>query len=133
VPGMGTFVRVLDNAQVRSLFRTRRALEPLAAADAARHITAQQLEQLRQVHQRLCEVSEALLREQSHDPASSQTWQEAARCDVEFHLLITECSGDYFVQKFLSELGAMTGLVLFGHNPTRDWHDALRESNQEHQ
>ena len=47
VPGGGAFVRRLDRHQLAQLYDLREALEPFAAAEAAKHITEHELEELR--------------------------------------------------------------------------------------
>lgn len=131
VPDVGLCVRTLKPEQILSLQNTRRLLEPEAAAFAAERITEPALERLRE----LCRRQRNLVRRMIDD--GIEPWDEPvavdlATSDVEFHLVIVNASEDYFLRKFVTQLGAMTGLVLFASPPTFDWKRNVATTHLEH-
>jgi DNA-binding GntR family transcriptional regulator len=103
VPGAGAFVRRLDRQDLAQLYDLRATLEPYAAAEAARHISAVELEELR----RVCSEFEAIAehcRGRKPRAATAKRREAWLRAEERFHELLIEAARNPWLTKMAVEL-----------------------------
>lgn len=115
IPRRGAFVRKNDEEDILHIFDIRLKIEPLAARDAAVHMTEENLVLIEDKHEAFAEAVTA------GDP------RRYKRADYDFHYAIMDASGNPYITKMLSSvnligLSNVSGLVtdpgvsLEGHN-----------------
>ena len=113
VPGSGAFVRRLDRQDIAQLYDLRATLEPYAAAEAARHISAVELEEL----QRVCAEFETIakqLRGRKSKTASPKRREAWLRAEERFHELLIEAARNPWLTKMAVEL-RLVSMVFASH------------------
>ncbi len=103
VPGAGAFVKRISRRDLAQLYDLRATLEPYAAAEAARHISAVELEEL----QGACAAFEPLVNElRSELPvALRDTHREAwLLAEERFHRLLIAAARNPWLTKMVDEL-----------------------------
>jgi DNA-binding GntR family transcriptional regulator len=114
IPGSGAFVRKISRQEFAQLYDLREVLEPFAAEQAAAHITANELAELRSVCRSWRSVIEAMIAgNQAHaTPEQMRRWNDDER---RFHDLIFKASRNTWLIKIAGDLQLMT----FGFCPQR--------------
>ncbi len=96
LPHRGILIKDLGMKDLKNIFQIRTALEKLAVQLACEHITADQLDVLRQtVQQQLHKYK------RSH---AAPDYQEFIRYDTEFHNTIIESSGNLMLRTLIEEM-----------------------------
>jgi len=114
IPGSGAFVRTISRQAFAQLYDLREVLEPFAAEQAAAHISANELAELRYV----CRAWRAMIEEmaagnQAHATSDQmRRWNDSER---RFHNLIFNASRNTWLIKIAGDLQLMT----FGFCPQR--------------
>ena len=114
VPGAGAFVRQVSRQELAQLYDVRRALESLAAAEAATHATAGEIAELRAI----AAESMALIRDiadtdEGHaSPGQMARWVDH---DQRFHAMIFQAARN----PWLSKVAADLKLLALGFSPQR--------------
>ncbi len=103
IPGSGAFVRRLERQDLAQLYDLRATLEPYAAAEAAKHISAVELEGLQQVCEELESVKLHLL-ERKPKAATARNRQAWLRAEERFHELLIEAARNPWLTKMAVEL-----------------------------
>ena len=103
IPGAGAFVRRLDRQDLAQLYDLRATLEPYAAAEAARHVSAVELEELKAVCAE-CGTLAAQLREGQRSGPSSAQRQAWLRVEERFHELLIAAARNPWLEKIAVEL-----------------------------
>ena len=106
----------MDQRFIASLFEVRRALEPEAAALAAKRRSKPQVEQLREIVDRMASCSDRT---------------SYIKLDLDFHLTITEASGNPFLQSLGGLIEAALAAAFARSTPIRD-PEQLRYSAAQH-
>lgn len=107
VPGAGAFVRKPDRQDLDNLYVLRDALESCAAAEAARYITEDQLEELDYLLKQASEASAQIHRQAKGHSTKSQLnrWLDGER---QFHELLVEASRNPLLAKVIDENRAIS-------------------------
>lgn len=111
VPRYGTIVRSVTRPEIVELYELREALEPYAVGLAAQRITAEDIERL----QRLCDRLDgflAELQESGQDELKSQSLREFLAADMAFHTLLIHAAGNRRIARQIRDSQVLT--VLFG-------------------
>jgi DNA-binding FadR family transcriptional regulator len=109
-------------SRLRQLNQTRRAIEPAAAALAARNATSEQLLATRAAHQRL---------------ATAASNEEAIQADIEWHHLVAVASGNQvfsLILDSLADIGLESRLRTIGHigkAPAVEHHAIIQKALEE--
>jgi DNA-binding GntR family transcriptional regulator len=103
IPGSGAFVRRLDRQDLAQLYDLRATLEPYAAAEAARHISAVELEELRSVCGEFENIAKQL-RGRKSKVASPRVREAWLRAEERFHELLIEAARNPWLTKMAVEL-----------------------------
>lgn len=114
VPGAGAFVRRMSPQQFAQLYDVRRALEPLAAAEAAAHATPAEIAEL----QAIAADSFAMIRVIAATPGRQATPELMARWidgDQRFHEVLFQAARN----RWLSKIAVDLKLLAFGFAPQR--------------
>jgi DNA-binding FadR family transcriptional regulator len=106
----------MDQRFIASLFEVRRALEPEAAALAARRRTPVQVERLREIVTAMAACKERA---------------PFIECDLAFHVTITEASGNPFLQSLGGLIEAALGAAFAKSTPLQSV-EQLRHSASQH-
>lgn len=99
VPGAGAFVRQSDRRELAQLYDLREALEPLAAAEAARNISSYELDEMRShcdAWDRLCSAVPA----RGH--ATRKQMNEWLDLEERFHMLLAAASRNPWLERSLT-------------------------------
>ena len=114
VPGAGAFVRRMSRQELAQLYDVRRALEPLAAAEAAAHATAAEIATLRAIAADSFEVIRAIGSSPNRHatPAQMTRWLDD---EQRFHEVVFEAARN----RWLSKIAADLKLLAFGFSPQR--------------
>jgi DNA-binding GntR family transcriptional regulator len=114
VPNAGAFVRQISRQELAQLYDVRRALESLAAAEAAAHATPDEIAELRAI----AAESWTLVREIGAAANRHATADQMARWidhDQRFHALIFQAARN----RWLSKVAADLKLLALGFSPQR--------------
>lgn len=99
-PNRGAFVASPTPEEARVVFEARRAIERSTAAEAARCIGADQIEDLRNY---IADSAAA---------AAMENRREAVRLSGEFHIKLAKIAGNPVLARFVEELVARTSLII---------------------
>ena len=109
----GTVVNQIDRERTEHLFALRQVLEGFAAEEAARKVTSDQLQKIRDLLQEMKVYSSA--------QANIQAAASFVRANVAFHSLIVAAVGNPILDRFYAKLQMqfqiVTYLVQRGYNP----------------
>lgn len=111
VPRYGTIVRSITRREIVELYELREALEAYAAGLAAQRATADDLDRM----QKLCDRLESFLvemRELGQENLESQSLREYLAADMAFHTLVIHAAGNRRIARQVRDSHVMT--VLFG-------------------
>jgi len=102
VPGAGVFVRRIDRDELDNMYVLRDALESCAAAEASRHITEIQLDELETILNEAREVAQKIAKSTKGYPTVKQfdSWLDL---EEQFHLLLVESSRNPLLAKVINE------------------------------
>jgi prepilin-type N-terminal cleavage/methylation domain-containing protein len=120
VPGAGAFVRQISRQDLAHLYDVRRALEPLAAAEAAAYATPTEIETLRAI----AADSFVIVREIAAAPERHATEEQMARWlddEQRFHEVLFQAARNPWLSKIAGDLK----LLAFGFSPQRRMPDLL--------
>jgi DNA-binding GntR family transcriptional regulator len=99
-PNRGAFVASPTPDEARDVFEARRTIERGVIVDAARRITAEQTDELR----------DYVAREAAADASDNR--REAIRLSGEFHIRLAKVAGNPVIARFVEELVARTSLII---------------------
>jgi DNA-binding GntR family transcriptional regulator len=91
-PHKGAVVRMLTDKDMIEIYTVRATLESLAAQQAVKHITDEQLQMLRDILDKMLQMAQA------------QDFISTARFDRQFHELIMEISGNLLLRRIYQNL-----------------------------
>jgi DNA-binding GntR family transcriptional regulator len=100
-PGAGAFVRTPDPSELSELYDVREVLEVLAAAEAARFITAPLLAELRGLCERFREIATAIPRGKHATRAQFDEWLQ---CEELFHTRLVSAARNRWLAKVVKDL-----------------------------
>ncbi|WP_339734219.1 GntR family transcriptional regulator [uncultured Gimesia sp.] len=101
-PGVGIFVRNLDRDELDHMYVLRDALESCAAAEAARHITEIQLEELEAILSEADIVAKKIAAS-TKGRATNKQFNVWLDLEEQFHLLLIEASRNPLLIKVINE------------------------------
>jgi DNA-binding GntR family transcriptional regulator len=120
VPRYGTIVRSVTRPEIVELYELREALEPYAVGLAAERITAEDIQRL----ERLCERLDGFLAElqaSGQKELKPQALREFLAADMAFHTLLIHAAGNRRIARQIRDSQVLT--VLFGtHRLMHDRH-----------
>ncbi len=125
-PNRGAFIASPTPDEARDVFEARRKIERSVVAEAARRITAKQIEELRNY---IAGGAAA---------AAVENRQEAVRISGEFHVKLAKIAGNPVLARFVEELVARTSLIIamFGSRQSfscsEQEHNALLKALEDH-
>jgi DNA-binding GntR family transcriptional regulator len=109
VPRFGTIVRRIGRREIVELYELREALEPHAVALAVERISAEDLERL----QKLCDRLESFLvglEQSAQEELAGQALREFLAADMAFHTLLIHAAGNRRIAKLVRDSHMMTEL-----------------------
>lgn len=114
VPGAGAFVRRISRQELAELYDVRIALEPVAAAQAAEHATAGEIEELRAIVADSFHLIRAIAASDERHATGEQmaSWLDF---DRRFHEVVFHASRN----RWLSKIAGDMKLLAFGFSPQR--------------
>lgn len=98
VPGAGAFVRDIGRVDLENLYVLRDALESCAAAEAAKHITSEQLEEFEYIVARFRTISDKIAK-QSNQHGTKAQMRQWIDDEQAFHELLFEASRNPLLAK----------------------------------
>lgn len=107
VPGAGAFVRKLSRQDLDELYVLREAVESCAAAEAARHISESQLEELDSICGNCVALAERIRREKKQ-VATNEILDRWLDHEEQFHTVVIEAARNRMLKKVVVEHRAMT-------------------------
>ncbi len=110
VRGAGAYVRRIDRVELSQLFDLRANLEPFAAAEAARNITSNELEELFRQCERFHTMARSLRSQTGFAPL--EVWTQWLDVEEDFHGLVFRAARNPWLTKIATELRLMS--MLFG-------------------
>lgn len=113
VPGAGAFVRKPGRQELAQLYDLRSILEPYAAAQSARHVSAVELEELWRVCGEFRDIVKAL-GEGRRSAASARQRKAWLRAEERFHELLIQAARNPWLTKIAVEL-RLGSLVFSAH------------------
>jgi DNA-binding GntR family transcriptional regulator len=109
VPGAGAFVRNADRQDLEEIYVLRDATESCAAAEAAKHITEDQLEELDAIVDDWCRIAEAIP-EQEGKHATREQLTRWLDNEEAFHETLVEASRNRLLAKVIGEYRAINSV-----------------------
>ena len=106
VPGAGAFVRNADRQDLEEIYVLRDATESCAAAEAAKHITDDQLEELDAIVDDWCRIAEAIP-DQEDKHATQEQLTRWLDNEETFHEILIEASRNRLLAKVITEYRAV--------------------------
>lgn len=124
IPGAGAFVRKLSRQDVAQLYDLRDVLEPFAAAEAASHLTAHELDELTAICRDWRDIIAAM---EANEQLCANAAQFARWLDNErrFHELIYKGSRNAWLSKMIGDMH----LLVFAFTAQRDKPEFLTLAN----
>lgn len=110
----GAYIRQIDRQEMAQLYDLRMAIEPLAAAEAAKNATRHDLLELKLI----CKQSLAIARQLRHLPgkvATADFYNDWTDCEERFHMLLLKASGN----RWLAQVGRNHRLIATSLAPHR--------------
>lgn len=107
VPGSGAFVRTLPREELNDLFEVRLALEPMAAAKAARYASEAEITKLRSLIGTSFQIIRRLV-DSGRDHASPAQNKRWTMLDQSIHEVVFEASRSRWLAKVARELHLMS-------------------------
>lgn len=117
-PNRGAFIASPTPEDARVVFDARRAIERSTTAEAARNITTEQIEQLRNYV-----VGGAAA-------AAIENRREAIRLSGEFHIKLAKIAGNPVLARFVEELVARTSLIIAMFGSRQSFSCSEQEHNE---
>ena len=118
VPGAGAFVRKPDRQELDNMYVLRDALESCAAAEAARYITEEQLDELHEILGRALETL-ALIRKQKSGYSTKRQLDRWLDDEQLFHERLIEASRNPLLAKVVDEHRAISNVFEAQRNNPR--------------
>lgn len=118
VPGAGAFVRKPNRQDLDNLYVLRDALESCAAAEAARNITPEQLEELEYTLERAKQTAKQI-RKQPKGHSNKRLLDRWLDDEQQFHELLIEASRNSLLAKVVDEHRAITNVFQAQRNDPR--------------
>jgi DNA-binding GntR family transcriptional regulator len=118
VPGAGAFVRKPDRQDLDNLYVLRDALESCAAAEAARYITAEQLEELEDILERAKQTTRQI-QKQPKLHSNKRLLDRWLDDEQQFHELLIEASRNPLLAKVVDEHRAISNVFESQRNDPR--------------
>ncbi len=118
VPGAGAFVRKPNRQDLDNLYVLRDALESCAAAEAARYITAEQLEELQFILARATQTAEQI-QKQPKRHSNKRLLDRWLDDEQQFHELLVEASRNPLLAKVVDEHRAISNVFEAQRNDPR--------------
>ena len=106
IPGAGAFVRKSSPEDLEELYVLREAVESCAAAEAARNISQQQLEALKEVLQDFDAIMDTI-RSQPSQTATDQLLDRWLDCEERFHSVIVAAARNRLLAKVIEDYTAL--------------------------
>ena len=101
VAGSGAFVRRVDRHELSQLYDVRELFEPFAAAEAAQHITAHEIDELRSICKDWKSITSSLSEKRLATEADMNRWLDN---EERFHGLLISASRNRWLEDIMSDL-----------------------------
>ncbi len=127
----GTFLRRPDRRDIEEMFQLRVCLEPMAAAEAARHADAATRRELRQGLRQMARAIRSFI--ELRDPELQHRLALAyGRYDMEFHIALARATGNRRLHKLFSDVH-MFMLMTIPRESLREAYRDMTQSYREHE